>query len=274
MRLRAILITSLALALTLGAAPPHSPTTPAAVPDCIDLELGPEDPPPPVGVLVECPGIRPGAFHRAPGGCTFNFVFHGTRYDEVLEEWIDEGLFIGTAGHCIFDEATDATVWAEGEGIETVDGQGQRVGESIFAIDIGALDFGLIRIDDDREDEVEPAVCHFGGPVASATQRPAGTLLHHFGNGTGFGETVQGRTGRVDHYSGGGSVMNFTGAASPGDSGSSVIDEDGNAVGILVRLAPGQLAGYIEATDLELHLGLAEQATGIEFELQTAPLAD
>jgi S1-C subfamily serine protease len=200
-------------------------------------------------------------------------VFHGTRYDEELEEIVDEGLFIGTAGHCIFDEATDATVWAEGQGLETRDADGQRVGESIFGIDMGSLDFGLIRIDDHREEEVDPSVCHFGGPVAMATQRPAGTLVHHFGNGTAFGETVQGRTGRVDHYSGGGSVMNFTGAASPGDSGSSVIDEEGNAVGILVRLAPGGLAGYVEATDLEHHVALAEDATGIDLELVTADFA-
>lgn len=50
-----------------------------------------------------------------------------------------------------------------------------------------------------------------------------------------------------------------------------MIDESGNAVGILVRLSPGLDGSTTDATDLAFHLDQAEQVTGIDFELQTAP---
>lgn len=61
---------------------------------------------PPIGVLVPCPGVRPGALVSSSGGqCTFNFMWLGS----------DGARYIGTAGHCIVDAGEEQT-WAPGSG--------------------------------------------------------------------------------------------------------------------------------------------------------------
>ncbi len=280
MRLRAALL-ALSLAMSgLAMAPaPELPATDTHVADspteadCTDLEIVGGMDPLPYAALHACPGIRPGAPLTQPAGCTFNFVFRGTSYDED-DEAVDEGLFIGTAGHCVFDSAEPDTVWENGEGPLVKDGKGKRVGTTIYGVDEGDLDFALIRIDEHRHPDVDPSMCHFGGPVALGSDVQQQTMVHHFGQGMGFDRTVQGRSGFATHYSGGGTVMNFVGTAGPGDSGSGVIDEFGNAVGVLVRLSPGDAPGYIDAADLRFHIERAEEWTGIDFELVTAEMAD
>lgn len=230
-------------------------------------------PPLPVGALVPCPGIRPGAVIRTPAGsCSANFLFHGTRMEADGTE-VDEGLFLGTAGHCIDPACADLdAVWADGEGLAVLDHAFVRIGETAAAICRNGLDFALVRIDAARAAEAEPAMCHFGGPVGFAPTLPRRSLVHHFGQGAiGFGRTVPGRTGLVDHYVGG--MMRFTGAAAPGDSGSGVIDAQGRAIGTLVTLHPGAAPGIVGVTTLESHLPLVAERLGLQLELVTAPLA-
>lgn len=63
----------------------------------------------------------------------------------------------------------------------------------------------------------------------------------------------------------------FVTAAIFGDSGSPVIDHDGGAIGVLVAISIVPPATTI-ASDLGAHLRRAEEATGIDFEVVTAPL--
>lgn len=277
MRHLTVLLATLSLLALLvapaSAAPLLDDAAALADEDCGSDLLDLPQPPPPFALAgTPCPGIRPGALHSVEGaGCTFNFVFRGTSYDEDGNP-VDEGLFIGTAGHCVFDEASPSTVFAEGEGREVADRSGKRMGQVVFGVDEGLLDFALIKIDEDRYDDVNPAMCHFGGPVALGGDVSVGTPVQHFGGGLGFGSTVPGRTGVATGYSSDRSVLHYTGFALYGDSGSGVIDGSGNAVGVLVRLSTSG-RGNTDATDLGFHLDLASQALDIDFELQTAPLA-
>lgn len=272
MRVRVVLLALAAAAASMAAVPASEVGTSSLHEDeCLDLERDLEADPLPVGVAVPCPGIRPGALLTAPAGCTLNFVFRGRSWDPVLEEWADEGLFIGTAGHCIFDDESTSVVWEEGTGPVAQDADRQRFGEVAYAVDTGDLDFALIRIDDDREDEVDPSLCHFGGPTGSTTAAMSfGDLAHHFGQGMGYGATVPGRSASATLASA--AQQSFNALAIFGDSGSPVIDADGNAVGVIVTLSVPPYT--VNASRISHHVPLAEAATGIEFELQTAPLAD
>lgn len=272
MRARLVLL-ALAAAATSIAAVPAADVGASSPPkgECVDLERDLAADPLPVGVLVPCPGIRPGALLTAPAGCTLNFVFRGRSWDPVLEETVEEGLFIGTAGHCVFDDESPGVVWDEGAGPVAEDSEGQRFGEVAYAIDLEELDFALIRIDDDREDEVIAALCHFGGPTGTATEAMAfGDLAHHFGQGLGYGDTVPGRSASATFASA--AQQSFNGLAIFGDSGSPVIDAEGRAVGVAVTISVPPY--MVNASRISHHLPLAEAATGIEFELQTAPLVD
>lgn len=271
-RVRVILFALAAAAGTIAAVPASNvDTSPPPKGECVDLERDLVEDPLPVGVLVPCPGIRPGALLTAPAGCTMNFVFRGRSWDPVLERSVDEGLFIGTAGHCVFESESAEVVWDEGTGPVAEDSAGERFGEVAYAVDTGELDFALIRIDDDREDEVNPALCHFGGPTGTATEAmPFGDLAHHFGQGIGYGQTVPGRSASATFASA--AQQSFNGLAIFGDSGSPVIDTEGNAVGVAVTISVPPY--MVNATRISHHLPLAEAATGVGFELQTAALAD
>lgn len=237
-------------------------------------DLATTDPPPPVGALVPCPGIRPGAQVWITGpdgtsGCTLNFVFRGTSYDaEGLP--VDEGLFIGTAGHCVLDEDTEKT-WAPGQGAVATDGADKRFGEVSYAIQVlengKNFDFALIRVDDDREAEVKPGLCHFGGPSGMSSTWHRGDVVHHFGQGLVYGETVQGRSGVVSFNEAEGSALTFVGSALFGDSGSALIEADGDALGVVVAILPP----LVFSTPIAMQVERAEKQLAMDLELVEAP---
>ena len=284
------LVLSFALVVSLAA-----PAAVAAPPDPADsfrtdegcwqrlpldrAELNPAQPLP-VGALVPCPGIRPGARvwvtnGGSTSGCTLNFVFRGTRHDAQGNP-VDEGLFIGTAGHCIPGHDGEQT-WAPGAGPVAADAEDKRFGEFVYAALTGAsdanpmnLDFSLIRIDDAREPEVKPGLCHFGGPTGISDTWQEGDLVHHFGQGLAYEDTVQGRSGVVssgDQVEA--SAVIFTGSALFGDSGSSLIEADGDALAVVVAILPP----LVFSTPIAMQIQRAEKALGIDFDLVEAPLA-
>ena len=233
---------------------------------------------PPVGALVPCPGVRPGARVWTDNGgevsgCTLNFVFRGSRRspDGTL---IDEGLFIGTAGHCVPGHDGEQT-WAPGQGPVAMDSADRRFGEVVYAALIDPpdveqnLDFSLIRVDDDREGEVNPGLCHFGGPTGMSKTWNEGDMVHHFGQGMAYENTVQGRSGVVafDDQSGS-SSLTFAGSALFGDSGSSLIEADGDAVAVVVAILPP----LVFATPIAMQVERASQKLGVDLQLVTAPL--
>lgn len=246
---------------TSGAADACQPTT---IP-VIDVGLG------------SCSGLRPGSqVVTDNGSCTLNFVFTGS----------DGERYMGTAGHCILstlpiNQNIGEETFAESEGPEARDAEGNRIGEFAYAIQEAPRDFGLIRLDDDVE--ASPQVAQFGGPTGvndEITTEP--TLLSLFGNPLGIGGPLaSGRTlvaigGLPDPDS-----VAATGVSVQGDSGGPVLDQQGRAVGVLVTGGP-QLTdallrlealdtGIIGISRLTPQLEQAERALGVDMTLQTAP---
>lgn len=215
-----------------------------------------------------CPGVRPGAIVRSEkGSCTFNFLFVGS----------DGNRYMGTAGHCIlgdsvFSENAGEEVWLPGAGPAASDGAGRRVGEFAYAVLQSPKDFALVRLDPGVA--ADPQMCHFGGPTAINNERPSTpVVLHHRGNGIGFGSTVSARTHVAPSMPDADHVFAM-GAAISGDSGSGVISSDGRAVGVLVTVGvhAGGLtdAGFIGITRLQPQIDQAARALGVSLALQTA----
>lgn len=223
----------------------------------------------------ECPGARPGAGYLITlrGGtyrCSLAFMFEGS----------DGKRYFATAGHCLLDDGDpEELTWATAKGPPVRDMQGRPFGRARFARLDDQFDIGLIEIDESTTAPVSPQVCHFGGPTGSATRTwlDPPEVVHHYGFGKDYKDVMRARTGTVaDHIPA--DYFRVQSNVNGGDSGSSLISDDGAALGILVRgisLGSGAQrtgAAYAEASRLDTHLPLAEAALGIEFELVTAPL--
>jgi hypothetical protein len=228
-----------------------------------------------------CGGVRPGAavYTWRGGPCTFNFLFDGS----------DGERYIGTAGHCLV-AGGETTTFADPA---AKDASGAHIGDAVYAVANGfngsgpgvATDFGLIKLNAAGRAVANPAMCHFGGPTGVDVVRGAGEIVHHYGNGRVIGEVMSGRSA-VTFGAGlmaGPNMFEFTGdIASGGDSGSPIIDHDGNAVGVLV--AGVDLANtkpyysfHGGTPSIGSHIGYhyrrAASALGITLTLVTAPTA-
>lgn len=158
-------------------------------------------------------GIRPGGLMSAPVGCTFNFVFESTT---------DDTLYIGTAGHCVNE---GSRVSAEGVG---------EFGTVVFSVADGfGADFALIRIDDDRTDEVSPTVATWGGPVAvdDGDSLPGETLYE---TGWGIATDARKETRNRVHVENAQTMgfVSWDGVGSGGDSGAPILDSEGEALAV------------------------------------------
>lgn len=224
---------------------------------------------PPVG-SAPCPGVRPGAWVESDAGlCTFNFLFAGS----------DGNRYMGTAGHCILEDEGERS-WSPGTGPEARDGDGNRVGEFVYAVLKDPKDFALVRLDPGVQ--ADPQMCWFGGPTGINSANPGlsePVLLHHFGNGIGIGTLLPARSALAlgmpdpDH-------VYAEGIVAPGDSGSGIISSDGRAVGVIVTVGihsqsigtSGIDAGTVGITRIGPQISRAQQVLGLTLTLQTAPL--
>jgi hypothetical protein len=199
-------------------------------------------------------GIRPGSWMVSPAGCTLNFVFGS----------VPDSPYIGTAGHCteVGDEVT----------IVAAPGVLMNIGTTVTSVDEGiGDDFALIRIHDEMAQHVTPSTAYFGGPTAAGDPQ-FGDLVGHAGHGLVIGTGGTPRAGLVVYRGDGDSARSdafaWDGAASPGDSGSFVVDLDGvTAAGNLTHLVVGgpYVPGVIAGTSLDRMLQIAGQP------LATAP---
>jgi hypothetical protein len=239
----------------------------------------------PIGVGA-CPGVQPGGFLRTEGAnCTFNFLFKGS----------DGNTYIGTAGHCYHDAVSEVRVWTGDTGpvvaslsdqseVGSITSAGEPIGHWVFKAMQGnpltrdELDFGLIKVN--KNVKTSPQMCHFGGPTGiNETTSAEAEYVHYYGNGKVFRDSVRARTaiapsGFVDVRH-----VYAEGIASPGDSGSGVIDESGRAIGVLVAVGvlfdstpPGADGdfGHLEILRLRPQLDVAEKKLGIRLKLITA----
>ncbi len=236
---------------------------------------------------TDAPGVYPGALLRVDGGfCTLGFLLvDGTKNTKEQERYMT------TAGHCALPDPKADTVWAAGTGPEAVV-DGQRIGEVVYAVQDDQRDIALVRLD--RDVVASPSVLHFGGPTALYTEHsPDPVTLRHVGNGVfvgalwnaafaGIGDRdvrlVNARTAVAADTLSAYEVLAM-GAASVGDSGSPVLDDQGRAVGVLINVAhtgtdTGPVFfGTMELGRLDHQLAIAERVLGTRLTLVTAPRA-
>ena len=233
-----------------------------------------------------CPGVRPGGFLSTDGAlCTFNFVFKGS----------DGSTYIGTAGHCYHDTINEVRVWPGDTGpvasvlggqseVNAITDPGTPIGHWVFKgfqgnpLTRDELDFGLVRLD--PKVEASPQMCHFGGPTAmNVATSSESEYVHYYGNGKMFREAPRARTALAPFGFPDTRHVYAEGIASPGDSGSGVIDDSGEAVGILVAVGllydstpPGADGdeGHLDIVRLGPQLKVAEKKLGITLKLLTA----
>lgn len=223
--------------------------------------------------------------------CTTAFLFTATvqeksgRRGRVRERTMD---YASTAGHCVFtDQNATEEVHAPGEGPVVyltqrgVDGAlvaGPRIGRVVYAAQVmpvlhpddrlpELMDLALIELDPGVVSD--PALCHFGGPVAlreTPLDGPEDVHLYGNGNATGLnretGTTLlPARSGPAVPYQE--EAISMLTANSGGDSGSPLIDASGQALALLTGHYQPRIAPM---------LSRAEQMLGVQLTLRTAPL--
>jgi len=226
--------------------------------------------------------IHPGVQTTSPSGqCTANFVFtDGTE------------VFIGQAAHCTTTGGPTDTNGCMTPSLELgtpIQVQGasqpgelaynswiamQDAGESEQGMCI-FNDFALVRLAPADAAKVNPSVPHWGGPVAlNSSGVPDLSLIYSYGNSSlRFGLTpLSPKIGIVlttlfggwDHQS-----LAIT-PGIPGDSGSAVLDANGNALGILATL--GALGNGVGDLNMELqYMAAHSELAEVELAAGTEP---
>lgn len=202
-----------------------------------------------------CTGIRPGALMTSPSGCTMNWVFRGATVNDI---------YIGTAAHCVSYRGQSVSLSGQG-----VIGQVAYTGwEDLYNL----IDFALVKVSAGKLSQVNPAMCHWGGPVSMMTTPPVGPTavpILHYGHGIGTGSFTQTKPRTGLAYGWVYHKFYFAGTTTFGDSGSPAMTSDGRAAGVIVAIGPT----LDIATRLDDAIALAGAAMGVPLTLLTAPLA-
>ncbi len=213
--------------------------------------------PPPYGGSP-CPGVRPGAYVESDlGGCTLGFLFTGS----------DRRRYAATAGHCGTAEGTEQA-WPKDTGPVATDAAGKPIGRFAYAVSQGDVDFALIRLD--RRTASSPQVCHFGGPTGINTEVDGDAVeMRHYGQGLGE-SAAPARTAEAPFGLYRADYTYAWGAAYFGDSGSPVLDQSGQAIGIITELKAAGL-GDIGINRLAPRIDQARKRLRIKLTLLRAP---
>ncbi len=252
-----------------------------------DQDADPQDDHPP-WPSPEDASIRPGVQISSQGGsCTSNFLYR--THDNA-------SLMLGTAAHC-FADAEDTSTNGCDENVDPLE-PGAEVNIQ-GASEPGVLvysswhemqqseetnedacrfnDFALVLIPDAERENVSPAVLGFGGPTGLAGPGDAGVgdkVLWYGSSSLRPGvEEVQANEGYLVSSGSWSAVMYGAPPGLPGDSGSGVLLNSGEALGVLntVRFAPE--AGANGVVLVQPALSYAASA-GVPVELVTWELTD
>jgi hypothetical protein len=184
--------------------------------------------------------------------------------------------------------------WPVGSGpvVRSAEGSQPRIGELAYAtwnqygFDLPSpdqpdpskpyADLALIRLDSTVP--VDPAVCHFGGPIGMSTATTGSPfVVHYFGAGLLIGrEPLMGswvlpaRSGLLVGASDP-RMASLRGPVFSFDSGMPVVDNQGAAVGLLSHLGLPPKSDLIPVARLAPQLRRAQQKLGYSLTLQTAP---
>jgi hypothetical protein len=198
-----------------------------------------------------CPGVRPGAAtyirlgKNLLGACTLNFIFKGR----------DGYTYAGTAGHCV-KESNYEKKWTGYTGPKAYynpygppySNYMAYMGNYAYGVLNSAKDFALIRLKPGLK--ANPKMCYFGGPDGVYQKHEVGpALLKQFGNGIYWGQHYPARTHLAP------TMMDpdgffALGMAGPGDSGSGVLNQAGEAVGVLVAGVDSRVVGVATPSDV------------------------
>ncbi len=207
-------------------------------------------------------GIRPGAWIQAGSHyCTAAFVVE----DQT------GGLYLTTAAHCT-DHVGQRVSVMEGTLVAAA-GQWEPFGTVVEHWPGWNLDAALIEIDEDHHDDVDPSMPGWGGPTGIATDAPEGVF--HYGWGWVTWQEHQNRCRDGPSVSWGSQTWwaNTTGGG--GDSGSGVLTDSGEALGILAwgrqltndPIGGAFIAEQLGGTRFDVALDALEGATGLDLEL-------
>ena len=191
-------------------------------------------------------GIRPGSWMIAPAGCTMNFVFGSAG-----------SYSIGTAGHCgnAGEEVVLLTLAPGGANPVLVE-----LGTIQRSVNGGiGNDFALVSIRPELQSWVSPTIAMVAGPCGSYTGSGPEPVFH-YGHGLAVGTGGTPRAGIALKWES--AAFGWSGAATPGDSGSAVRVNTGmQAAGDLTHLVVDTtwLPSYIAGTRMSRILQIAGQ---------------
>lgn len=236
--------------------------------------------------------IRPGVQTVTAGGqCTSNFIFYDIDLDHDGDGTPDEAqdIYIGQAAHCATTGGSTSTNGCEtgsreiGTEVE-VDGA-EHPGELVYSSwltmqEVGETDgstcayndFALVKLDPRDHDTINPSIPAFGGPVGVEPDgTAAGDDVFTYGNsGLRFGVSqLSPKRGKSVGTSGDGWTHTVYTATPgiPGDSGSAMLDQDGDALGVVVTVALAPFPASNGVTDVSRALQYANDHTGLDVAL-------
>ncbi len=224
----------------------------------------------PAGSAAIAAPIQPG--DQVSGICTLNFAFDGTG-DHAGE------VYMGTAAHCVDKVGQRMSTSAHGK-FGTVVYMGDYDGVDKNGIAGIQLDFALIRVDAQFEENVNPEVKgHPGLPTGYTTNLDTGQrdVVMFSGYGMGFGMTKATREERVglmtwDNQK----IYRLEGPIIFGDSGGPVLHESGKALGVVNHIAiggccsAGRMVVYDEGATVQ---GLITELAGLGWTIDMRAVA-
>lgn len=211
--------------------------------------------------------IHPGVPTDTQGGgkCTANFVFYNTT-----------DVFLGQAAHCAgtgpATETSGCTAGTQPLGTPVTIGGASKPGTLVYSSwitmtkraeqDTNACDFNdfaLVKIDPADLGKINPSLPVYGGPIGISTEPTAvGDRVFTYGNSPLRGGLTQlspkEGISLGDDGDGWSHVCYTATPGVPGDSGSAVLTQDGEALGVLTSLAVAPLAGSNGVGDMRREL--------------------